>query len=671
MNFMRDDLAGVALATVLFALLLIPPGYTIAWLLDLLNFRGSSPGWRIVVSLAVSVAMVPGIEFLLWTYLTIAAVWIFHLVAVVMCAVLMFREGKPKFPKWIAIAALVWLAAVWGSGFDLQFGDSLFPSVLAYDYNLRTALIDGITKLGLPARNALYFPGHSEPLRYHYFWFLPCSLIEHAVSARQALIASTVWCGWALMAVVSLCLRYLHPAGERGLERRSKMAIFLLAVAGLDIIPNLIFALIFSTTGAGLVFASSEWWNNQVTGMSTAVLWVAHHVASLIACFTGLILLLRARGKIAPAICAGLCFASATGLSIYVTFAFAIFLIPCGAVMLWKKRWTWIAAGAATLAGALPFLLGIRSAGGSAEGGFVTLTVRSLTYVDIILPGYGLSWNQIAWANLAALPLNYFLETGLGFVLAVIWMKRAWRRRKHLAEAEWIALGLFFTGLFVATFLRSSVIANNDLAWRGAMIGQLILVIWSAGPLSAWWRVHRRRGMGLISTLVVLGLASSVYEVIILRSYFPLMEARKVPVVEWFSKTADTGQRSFDARVVYEQLRRELPEDAIVQGNPTHWDDIYHGLYAQRQTAAFDRLCGSSMGGDPGPCARMQAELAPLFLKDGDIDRACDAWGIGVLVAKDDDLVFKDRSAWVWTRSPMVATERVRAVRCGKSRPGR
>jgi hypothetical protein len=664
-HFMRDDLLGVALATLLFALLLIPPGFTIAWLFDLLSFRNSSPGWKIAVGLAVSVAMVPGIEFLLWTYLTVVSVWIFHLIAVVICVVLM---RKPSFPKWIVIAALAWLAVVCASGIDLQFGNRLFPSVLVFDYNVRSAVIDGIARYGLPAKNPQYFPGHFEPLRYHYFWFLPCALVERAggrwVSARQALIASSAWCGWALMSVVVLALRYLHPAGKRGLERRAKWAILMLGVAGLDVIPNLIFAAIFSATGAGLIFASSEWWNNQVTGIPTAVLWVAHHVASLTACFVGLILLRQARRRIAPAICAGLCFASATGLSIYVTLAFAIFLIPCGAVMLWKKNWVWLAAGAATLAGALPYLLALRGAGGKSEGALVTLTVRSLTFLDIILPGYGWSWNQIAWANFAALPLNYFLETGLGFVLAGIWLRRAWRR-KHIDEAGRIALGLLLTSLFVATFLRSSVIANNDLAWRGAMIGQLILVIWSAGPLSAWWRVRGRRGTGLITGLVILGLASSVYELIILRSYFPLMEARKVPLAEWFSKTAETGRRTFDARLVYEQLRRELPSDAIVQANPTHFNDLYHGLYGQRQTAASDRLCGSVLGGDPAPCPALQAELAPLFQREGDIDRACDAWNIRALIAKDDDPVFQDRAAWPWIKTPLVVTERVRAVRCG------
>jgi hypothetical protein len=143
------------------------------------------------------------------------------------------------------------------------------------------------------------------------------------------------------------------------------------------------------------------------------------------------------------------------------------------------------------------------------------------------------------------------------------------------------------------------------------------------------------------------------------------MEARKVPVAAWFSKTAETGRRTFDARFVYEQLRRELPKDAIVQGNPTHWNDLYYGLYSGRQTAAFDSLCGSVLGGDPAPCAAMQRDLAPLFVKDGDIDRACDAWNIRALIAKDDDPIFKNHFAWPWTRPLLVAAEHVRAVQCG------
>ena len=93
--------------------------------------------------MAISLSMVPAIEFVLWSYLNVAAVWIFHLVAVGVCAALMFRSGKPGVPRWTVVTALAWLAIVWASGIDLQIGNRLFPSVLAYDYNVRSAVIDG------------------------------------------------------------------------------------------------------------------------------------------------------------------------------------------------------------------------------------------------------------------------------------------------------------------------------------------------------------------------------------------------------------------------------------------------------------------------------------------------------------------------------------------------
>ena len=96
----------------------------------------------------------------------------------------------------------------------------------------------------------------------------------------------------------------------------------------------------------------------------------------------------------------------------------------------------------------MPYLHGIGAAGGKSDGSFASLTVRSMTLLEPILSAFGFSWNQIAWANLAALPLNYFLETGLAFMLAGIWLRRAWRR-KRIRESEGIALGLFLTALFV------------------------------------------------------------------------------------------------------------------------------------------------------------------------------------------------------------------------------
>jgi hypothetical protein len=156
-----------------------------------------------------------------------------------------------------------------------------------------------------------------------------------------------------------------------------------------------------------------------------------------------------------------------------------------------------------------------------------------------------------------------------------------------------------------------------------------------------------------------------------MRAYIPMSDAGLVPVAKWFGSDRHQGELTFAARQVYERVAELAPQDAVLQENPNRWNDVYYGLYGLRQTAAFDWICGAEMGGDPRECARMQTKLMPLFndptaSQSIDIDQACDAWGIRVLVAKSDDPVFADRRAWPWKRAAIAENDRVRAIQCGK-----
>ncbi len=671
-HFMREDLVGVGLATLLFAAVLIPPGYLVGWLFDLLEFRRRSRPWQVLTSLVLSISIVPIVDYLLWSNVSIRAVWTFYSIAAIFFAGISFRAHRRSIPKWFLAALFIWFAIACLSGIDLQFGNRLFPSVLTYDLNLRTALVDGIARNGLPAQNPLFYPGQPQPLRYHYFWMIPCALVDLLggkwVNARHALIASNVWCGWALMALVVLYLRYFHPAGDRGLEQRAKWGIALLAIGGLDVIPNLIFDAVYAFTHAGTVLPSSGWWNaGRVIGLSDAVLWVAHNIAACIACLTGFLLLSReSRSKpIGAALCAGLCFASAAGLSIYVTFTFAIFLVIWGARVLflegWRQRLAWALSAIVAGVCARPYLHSISDAGGPA-GQFAMFAVRSFGISEIALSALGFGARQIAWGNLITLPLNYFIETGVWFALAVLW----WRRGRR-SQPETAALTMFAVSLLVGSFLRSGVISNNDLGWRSTLIGQMILVIWSIAPLRAFWRSkHLVPWRGRLKVLLAVGLASSVYEIAILRFYLPLTASGAVRQVSWMASDPQPGRRNYDVRQVYERLGQMLPPNAVLQANPDSWDDLYQGLYGMRQTASFDSACGSGFGGKSA-CASMQTHLVALF-KDqagANPDEVCDRWGINALIVKDDDPVFNDPTAWPWQRPALAANERVRAVRCG------
>ncbi len=154
-HFTRDDLIGVAIGTLLFAVLLLPPGYTLGWLSDLLDFRQRSWPEQLVTSLVLSVSMVPILDYFLWAQLSIYAVWAFYLACGIFFVLFSLRAHNATVPRWIIVAAALWLILVWFSGVDLQFGNRLFPSVLSYDFTLRTAVVSGLARNGLPAQSSL------------------------------------------------------------------------------------------------------------------------------------------------------------------------------------------------------------------------------------------------------------------------------------------------------------------------------------------------------------------------------------------------------------------------------------------------------------------------------------------------------------------------------------
>jgi hypothetical protein len=117
-------------------------------------------------------------------------------------------------------------------------------------------------------------------------------------------------------------------------------------------------------------------------------------------------------------------------LSIYVAFTFAVFLIAWVATVLirrgWRERVPWVLSGVIAAGCAAPFLLTIAGAGGG--GSFARFAIHGFAPIDTVLPAFGLSWNTIAVVDFFARPLNYFLETGVWFVLAILWWR--WLRRR-------------------------------------------------------------------------------------------------------------------------------------------------------------------------------------------------------------------------------------------------
>lgn len=648
-HFTAHDIEGTIAAFFLFGLLTVVPGYVAGSVLSMFSFARRTLVARIAISICLSVAIVPILTYLWWW--ACAVMWCLFPVVVIWGS--RPKPGRPSRER-VAVLAIVagWVVIGTACLIDLQIGNRLYVPVTSFDYMLRSAITAAVERSGVPPVNPYFYAGHGFVLRYHYFWYLLCGFVGRMgrpfVTARIAVIAGTLWCGIALVAVVSL---YTHLTGSRKADRRMLIGVALLSVTGLDIVP---LALRFLVSGR--FDASSEWWNEPVLSWVNSVFWQPHSIAALVACVTGWLAVREKRW--AGALIAGAAFASAAGLSIYVAFVFAVFL----AVWLGMRRDRLIAlAGAVALALATPYLFelfrGVPGTGSGGAGGGtapISFAVRSFYFAEALV-GSGSAWRTTV-ANLVALPLNYFLEFGFFFVVGV----RQWKK----GGDAW-GTALLVTSILVCTFVRSNSIANNDLGWRGIIFAQFVLLIWASEILDEGRLPLRRSAAGV---MLALGVLATAYDVTMLRIYPVLLDTFNMPRYHWLAPDHRLGERTYALREVYERLGRELPENAIVQQNPKAIPgDLFYGLYADRQTAVETPSCGVVFGGDASLCESVRTPVEEVFDRGGDVDQVCRDLSISAVVVKDTDAVWNDKGSWVWTKSPLIGNSYARAFLCGLS----
>jgi hypothetical protein len=445
-NFFLLDLRSSLWAFALFGLFAFVPGYAVGWTADFIGFRHRTAVTRLVLSVPVSIGVSPLLAYLTSRFGSIALTWFAFGVLWLVFVIILIQEPRSfRLPidKRSAVCALIvagWLAIGLFSLVDLSWGNRLYYSVVSYDYSLRSAIVSAISRDGIPPSNPYFFPGHAVPIRYHYSWLIPCALVKQMggswVTGRHAIIAGTLWCGIGLMALIVLYLRFVHPDGARRIHRRALLGLALLAVTGLDIIPDLALALVRRP------WAEPEWWNEQVAAWITSMLWVPHHLGALIAGFTGVLILWHSAGMDTrrwPALCvAAFCLAGCVGESIYVGFAFGAALAVWTLVTLlkgWKRETGFlIGMGLLALVLAAPQFWELTA---SVPGGRTTpATIPAGTHilglgVRHFYPVAGLA-RASGWPNLvyaAFLPFNYTLEFGFYGLVGVWFLRRAWRRR--------------------------------------------------------------------------------------------------------------------------------------------------------------------------------------------------------------------------------------------------
>ncbi|MGH9615510.1 MAG: hypothetical protein ACRD28_02130 [Acidobacteriaceae bacterium] len=708
-NYTAHDLLATAAIVPVFAIFLVFPGYGVGWLTDLLQFRSSSTTRRILLSLPLSLAISTIVvnlvgryvrpAIILWAFLIAGALVSFHWIYV-------WTRRKPrvsraaKSTKVALILAGLWTVIVIGSLADIEIGNKLYASTALWDHAVRIAFVHSALRSMPPVRNPFSYLGSAPVARYYYYWYVLCSYPARLThfNPRYALYGSSVWCGFLLAAMIPLYLQDFFGIAEN-LRRKSVIGIALLSVTGLDILPT-----IYEFLRARTVSPDMEWWDPvQITSWTDALIWVPHHVAALVACLIGFLALWNVRKIvdkpysvwIKRTVCgtfAAFAFAAAAGLSIYVTFTFALFLLCWGIRLLYKRVYQefvlYLGTACLTFLISVPYLHDLLphqasnaspAVGGAAVAGIgagpFAFGLRALpsflaTPYFLKIRGFSHPWLFAP----AGVIVVYILEFGVFALIAWDRFERDRNRQSKLDEAEIAAWYMVAVGMFVITFVRSSVISSNDLAFRSAMIPQFIFLLWGAEYFDRWcfvphpdrWKRGRMKNGVILSTLA-LGFVATCYSLTILRTYMLFDDSGMIVYpADWLPAPHEIGIDLMHVRQAYAQLDKILPPRSIVQYNPMRNDYLPLLEYDKFQSVDAFPNCGTEFGGDASKCPPVQTAIDTLFNKPGEVNirEVCAQLSIDVLVVRQDDPAWQDRKSWVWTNSPVVEDSYIRAFRC-------
>jgi hypothetical protein len=286
-------------------------------------------------------------------------------------------------------------------------------------------------------------------------------------------------------------------------------------------------------------------------------------------------------------------------------------------------------------------------------------------------------------ASILEMPLMYLLELGFFFVVGVVHLWNTWAQRKTVPRFEvalWTMLG---SSLFIASFLRSSVITANDLGIRSALVMQFVLLLWAV-PLVYDWSATRGESLkGAVRSLVkpwtlrlllTLGVLATAYQVIETRAY-GFIHDNTAGSPDYRVPSQDTADTDYAIRNAFEVIDKKLPATAIVQANPWAHRSYPYPLYASRRAITSVPGCGVAFSGVgyEHDCNAMQLVIGmpfnrPDWLPLKFVDSFCNRYSIDALLVISKDPIWKSQETWVWQRPTLVANQLVRVVECGRRR---
>jgi len=707
-NYTLQDISGSLLAAIIFPIVLLIPGYVVGWLLNGFDFRSRHLMVQHIIGVVLSNAISPIVLFLLYRLtsanIALACLFIFAVVYIVLfIREIIKRAENPQIfssipIRYQRIAALIAGVALFFSIVllvDIQVQDRLYFSNVSYDLTTRVSVVDAVTRTGVPPINPGYYPGHPVQLTFlYYFWYILGSVVDRLggshVSAYQSMIASTAWCGLTLISTLAL---YIHLRTNGSREKKYRLPVIaaqLLLVGGLDVIP-VGMAIIQDKVLLGRLPYDGhlESWNTPIMTWGNALLWVPHHIASTLACITAMLLIISTRQgtlkqKSIAVILAGLAFASAVGLSMWIMFTFAIFwgvwlLFIMAKPDLRKMAAQLVVAGIFAIILSSPFLVGLTQSGQDTTQGLLPVALYVRPFMAIIFFEFLPRMAQL-FVNFLFLPLNYLFEFGFFLIVAILWLRSTRETRRSGNPYQNAETILILTIIILLSFVHSNVIVINDLGIRGWIPLQFVLVVWavdllngkSSQPkpsiLSTIRSISDNKRLGnLLSIFFVIGIFSSLTDLTAARTWPILVDLNIVGFPNELSPDIRLGERTYAGRQTYDYIQTHVPDTLIIQNNPAINLERPSGLYGNHQMAISDR---TAYGIPADEYQQMTEGIREIFdaqnvLDWNLLDQICNNYSIDAIVVGDTDPLWSSIDDLGRERPPIYKNNFYAVFTCG------
>jgi hypothetical protein len=228
-------------------------------------------------------------------------------------------------------------------------------------------------------------------------------------------------------------------------------------------------------------------------------------------------------------------------------------------------------------------------------------------------------------------------------------------------KAEIILLSV---SCILATFVKSTVISNNDFGWRAWLPGQFVLLIWGADLLHGYFKNANgslqnlfamlktvEKKSPLLALALIIGLITTLANATYLRTWpFVIDAGLTMPLM--LSEDAHLGERTYAAKQAYIFIAQNIPSSMLIQNNPTINLDRPLGLYGNRQVVISNV---APYGIPDNEFKSLVNKVKPIFLSQNisswnQIDQVCEKYLINILVISDQDPL--------WSSLPVLQQQR-------------